>query len=115
MLVGRRCARRQAVAERRSVGDVDRKLTGASGNPGASGSSRQPPALDGLAAYVMSGIGCWAMILKKFGRRVRMAEISSTARAREAGDSGILSIRRPISTKDDGDALTFFRPDQDQA
>jgi len=65
MLIGRRCARRQAVADRRSVGDVDRKLMVAPGNPGqASGSSRQPPALDGLAANIKTGIARWAMIKK---------------------------------------------------
>ena len=58
MLVGRRCARRQAVAERWSVGDVDRKLMVAPAiRDKLVAVSRQPPALDGLAAYIMTGIG----------------------------------------------------------
>src|SRR5206468_69963 len=65
MLAGRRCVRRHAVAACRAVGDGYWNLMVAPGNPGqASGSSRQPPALDGFAAYIMTGIGCWAMIKK---------------------------------------------------
>jgi hypothetical protein len=86
------------------------------GNPGqAGGSSRQPPVLDGLAAYIMTGIGCWAMIVKKFGRRVRMAKNLFTGPRPRGQRFRVLSVRRPNSAKDDGDALIFFRPDQDQA
>jgi hypothetical protein len=55
------------------------------------------------------------MILKKIGRRVRMAEnLLNGPRPRDRRFR-VLSVRRPNSAKDDGDALIFFRPDQDQA
>jgi len=59
MLAGRRCVRRQAVAARRSVGDGDRKLMVAPGNPGqASGSRRHWMALR-LTSWPGSGAGQW--------------------------------------------------------